>query len=90
MKRVSFFLCGFIGVHIIGIFIHIQRYVSWMQLSYEKQKSEKIYQDLCDQRQYLIQKFHYLKSYESVAAFAKKEQMKPLLVSHIRTLPHDK
>jgi hypothetical protein len=90
MKRMSLFLCCFIALHIVGIFLHIQSYVRCMQLSYQKQKCEKQFHDLCDQRQYLIQKFHGIKSYESVVAFAKAEQMKPVPLSKIYTLSHDK
>lgn len=89
MKRTVFVLL-FIGTHIIFIALQIHRHSAYIQYSYQKQKNEKMYENLLKEQEMLAYELHTLHNSENIKNYAQNElNMMPTTLRHIKKVPHE-
>jgi len=89
MKR-NLFALLFIGTHIIFIVLQIHRHTLYIQYSYQKQKNEKMYDNLLKQQEMLAYELHTLHNNETIKKYAQNELgMMPTNLKHIRKVTHE-
>lgn len=86
MKKGIFFGL-FILVHIGFIFLQIHKQSFIVQLTYEKQKNEKIKEELLEKKNQLTQQWYILQNRTSIKQYAEKELgMKKVAFKQIKNL----
>lgn len=89
MKR-NLFALLFIGTHIIFIVLQIHRHSLYIQYSYQKQKNEKMYENLLKEQEMLAYELHTLHNSETIKQYAQNElNMMPTNLRHIKKVPHE-
>jgi AAA15 family ATPase/GTPase len=79
------FITLFIMLHIGFIFLQIYKQSYLVELSYQKQKNEKIKEGLQEKKYALIQQLYVLQDRESVKAYAQNSlHMQPISLKQIR------
>jgi cell division protein FtsB len=69
MKR-SVFALVFVGTHIIFVVLQIHRHTQYIQYSYQKQKNEKMYENLLKEQEMLAYELHTLHNNETIKEYA--------------------
>ncbi len=89
MKRNVFALL-FVGTHIIFIVLQIHRHTLYIKYSYQKQKNEKIYENLLKEQEMLTYELHTLHNNETIKKYAQNELgMMPTNLKHIKKVAHE-
>jgi cell division protein FtsL len=86
MKRTALFLATFFAVQICLIFFHIYHGSMIMKLSYSKQKNEKSFKQMVEEKNKLIHELASLKSPTSIKAYAVSKGMIPFNLNTIKRL----
>ncbi len=86
MKKTTFatiFFC----THILFVILVIHKQNLFISLSYDKQKKEKLREELLEQKKLLTQRNHALANPSLVKDFAKKNlNMEPIALTQVRKL----
>ena len=89
MKRTVFALV-FIGTHIIFIVLQVHRHSLYIQYSYQKQKNEKLYENLIKEKEMLTYELHTLHNNDAIKQYAQnKLGMIPTNLQHIKRIAHE-
>lgn len=79
---------SFIIFHILFIFLQIHKQSSFVELSYKKQKNEKVKQELLEKKNSLIQQWYLVQNRASIKQYAQQELgMKKIALHQIKQLP---
>lgn len=89
MKR-NIFALLFVGTHIIFIVLQIHRHSLYIQYSYQKQKNEKMYENLLKEQEMLAYELHTLHNSEAIKQYAQNQLgMMPANLQHIKRVLHE-
>ncbi len=88
MKR-KLSLTLFVGIQLFFVFFYIYDQSQKIQLSYQKQKYEKLKVELLDKRQTLKQALHATHNLTAIKAFAINSNMHKVKLHQIKTLNHE-
>ena len=81
------FIILFIGTHIGFIFLQIHKQSYLVKLSYQKQKKEKLQQDILEKKKQLTQQWHMVQNRSAIKDFAQKQLgMKKVALNQITLL----
>lgn len=80
-------ISAIIGLHILFIFLQIHKQSTLIELSYQKQKQEKLKQELINKKNELKRTLCLLQDPETVRAYAQVAGMKKISLSQIKRLP---
>ncbi|MEX0940161.1 MAG: hypothetical protein WDZ41_02285 [Candidatus Babeliales bacterium] len=84
------FIILFIGMHVIFILLQVHKQSYAIQLSYLKQKNDKIKQELIDKRKILTQEYYAMQNKSSIKKFAQQELgMKKISLKQVKQLTHE-
>ncbi|MGE0207266.1 MAG: hypothetical protein AB7R69_05460 [Candidatus Babeliales bacterium] len=84
------FITLFISLHIGFIFLQIHKQSYLVELSYQKQKSEKIKHDLLEKKNNLMQQWYLVHNRAAIKQYAQEELgMKKITLSQIKQMPHE-
>ena len=87
MLKKNFIAC-FIALHILFIFLQIHKQSYLVELSYKKQKNEKIKQELVEKKNNLTQQWYMVQNRASIKKYAQEELgMKKIALHQIKQLP---
>lgn len=89
MKR-NLFALLFVGTHIVFIILQIHRHTLYIQYSYQKQKNEKMYENLLKEQEMLAYELHTLHSNEAIKKYAQNDLgMMPTNLKQIKKVAHE-
>lgn len=89
MKKTGFVLI-FISTHITFVFLQIHQYSQIINISYQKQKTEKLKQQLVQKKQSLTHQLYALQNKTAVQKFAQSNlHMQPIDIAQIKKLNSD-
>jgi hypothetical protein len=84
------FITFFISIHIIFIFLQIHKQSYGIELSYQKQKHEKMRQELIEKKNSLIQELNIAQHRSTIKGYAQNTlKMKEISLSQIKQLPDE-
>lgn len=78
----------FVTIHVMFIFLQIHKQSYGIELSYQKQKNEKIRQELIDKKNDLTQELHLMQNRSTIKKYAENTLgMKKISLSQIKQMP---
>ncbi len=84
------FITFFITIHVVFIFLQIHKQSYVIELSYQKQKNEKLKQELTDKKNGLTQELHMVQNRSNIKKYAESSLgMKKISLSQIKKMPDE-